>query len=136
MPRILSHNVIVEFIDCAACGMTFGMTEDFIRRRRQDGATFYCPDGHNNFYRENEHDRVRRERDLLKQQIAEREDEIERQRRRREDAEKTAAARKGQITRLKNRASAGVCPCCNRTVSQMARHMASKHPGFKAEEVV
>lgn len=30
----------------------------------------------------------------------------------------------------KKRASAGVCPCCNRTVSQMARHMQAKHPDY------
>lgn len=29
----------------------------------------------------------------------------------------------------------GVCPCCNRTFSDLQRHMASKHKGFAAEEV-
>lgn len=36
-----------------------------------------------------------------------------------------------ESAKLKKRASAGICPCCNRTVSQMARHMKSKHPEFK-----
>lgn len=26
------------------------------------------------------------------------------------------------------RIGAGICPCCNRTFSQLARHMQSKHP--------
>jgi hypothetical protein len=24
----------------------------------------------------------------------------------------------------------GVCPCCNRTFQQLARHMKAKHPGY------
>lgn len=37
--------------------------------------------------------------------------------------------------RLRKRASAGVCPCCNRTFSQLARHMQTKHPTFIAQEI-
>lgn len=44
-------------------------------------------------------------------------------------------AARGQVTRLKNRAAAGVCPCCNRTFHQLVRHMAAKHPDFAAEPV-
>jgi hypothetical protein len=99
--------------------------------------TITCPNGHPWVYAagESDFDKLRRERDRLTQRIAEKDDEIAHQKLLREEAEKSAAARKGVITRLKNRASAGVCPCCNRTVLQMARHMATKHPGFKAEEV-
>ena len=32
------------------------------------------------------------------------------------------------LTRVKNRVSRGVCPNCNRTFKDLARHMASKHP--------
>lgn len=135
MGRVLIHTIEVEFIDCANCHMTFGLTADFIRRRRQDGKTFYCPDGHSNFYRDNEHDRIRRERDRLKQDQARYEERLSAERSAREAAERQAAARKGQITRLKNRAAAGVCPCCNRSFENLRRHMDNKHPGFTAEEV-
>lgn len=43
---------------------------------------------------------------------------------------------KGVATRLKNRAAHGVCPCCNRTFQQLARHMSAKHPDFKTADVV
>ncbi|HEX9950777.1 MAG TPA: hypothetical protein VGB53_03340 [Rubricoccaceae bacterium] len=43
--------------------------------------------------------------------------EAERQKRR-------AAAQKGAHTRTKKRIAAGVCPCCNRTFQDLARHMA------------
>jgi hypothetical protein len=48
-------------------------------------------------------------------------------------AKRSAAAFKGQVTRLKGRAKAGFCPCCNRSFSQLERHMASKHPNFSPE---
>ena len=32
--------------------------------------------------------------------------------------------------RLRKRIAAGICPCCHRTVSQLSRHMISKHPGY------
>lgn len=33
-----------------------------------------------------------------------------------------------ETKRLKKRATAGVCPCCNRSFVQLSRHMKSKHP--------
>jgi hypothetical protein len=56
---------------------------------------------------------------------------------RRRDAEEglrqqREALRKEQKSkeRLKKRIKNGVCPCCHRTVSQLARHMKTKHPDF------
>lgn len=124
-------------IICGECGIEHYVPKAFDDNQQALGSKggWHCPNGHSRVYRESEADAVRRERDRLKQQLAQKDDEIRAQREHREAAERSAAARKGQITKLRNRASAGVCPCCNRTVSQMARHMASKHPGFKAEEV-
>lgn len=34
---------------------------------------------------------------------------------------------------LRNRAAAGVCPCCNRTFEQLGRHMTTKHPEYVKE---
>jgi len=44
-----------------------------------------------------------------------------------------ARAQKAAKTRLKNRVAAGVCPCCNRTFQNLARHMDHQHPDFKSE---
>lgn len=49
----------------------------------------------------------------------------------REDA-RIALARVGELeaeaTRQRKRSAAGVCPCCNRSFVQLARHMKAKHP--------
>lgn len=42
-------------------------------------------------------------------------------------------AQKAAATRAKKRAANGVCPCCNRTFKQLARHMVGQHPEYVAE---
>jgi hypothetical protein len=129
---ILDDNVLEPHV-CGECGIRWAMPPRFVEGRRNDGKTFYCPNGHARVFRESEADKLRRERDHLKQQLVERDDRINRERECREAAERRASAARGQVARLKNRAAAGVCPCCNRTFSQLARHMADKHPGFAVE---
>lgn len=115
---------------CAECGCNFGVPGDFLECRRGDKRDFYCPNGHVMSYRESVADQLRRERDRLTQRLAEKDDEIARQRSIRETAERQAAAARGQVTKIKNRVGHGVCPCCNRTFENLARHMASKHADY------
>lgn len=37
---------------------------------------------------------------------------------------------KGAHQRTKNRVAKGVCPCCNRSFTNLAKHMAGQHPDF------
>ena len=96
---------------------------------------FYCAYGHSMVFvvGETEAEKLRRERDRLAQRIAERDDEIKRQREMREATERQLSATRGVVTRIKNRVGHGVCPCCNRTFGDLARHMMSKHPTYTAE---
>lgn len=123
-------------ICCANCGIIFGVPAHWQSSRQEDGKTFYCPNGHTQVYSQvnSEKEKLRRERDLLAQRVAQRDDEIKRQRELREAAERREAAQKANVTKLKKRASAGICPCCNRTVQALQRHMASKHPEFQKEQ--
>lgn len=102
------------------------------RSRGPNGIQFFCAYGHRQHYSlgENEETKLRRERDRLKQQLAEKDDEISRQRGLREDTERRLSAQRGVVTRIKNRIGHGVCPCCNRTFENLARHMTSKHPEY------
>jgi hypothetical protein len=127
-------DMVVE--QCCNCGLAFAMTADF-RKRMLDsrvkgrGTTFYCPAGHPQWYTgETEADKLRRERDRLKQNQAYLED-------RRREAEERAdhqAARargyKGHAAKLTKRAKAGVCPCCQRSFENLRRHMEHEHPKF------
>lgn len=123
----MSHTKLktVELVDmcCGGCGIDFAMPDWFYRARREDGKTFYCPAGCPRAYRESETDRLRREVTRLHSRITHLDDQ-------KQAAERSAAAHKGQATRLRKRVANGVCPCCHRTFTNVARHMASKHPEF------
>jgi hypothetical protein len=50
-------------------------------------------------------------------------------------AERVAhSATKAKLTKATRRTRAGVCPCCNRSFVQLARHMATKHPDYSTED--
>lgn len=139
------QEMVVE--TCCSCGMSFAMTAEFKRQkldaRGTKDAWFYCPAGHNQYY-------------LGKTDAQKLQEQLDEERRLRQRAEQTtamwidaereaseeakyhrhrAAAYKGHATRITKRAKAGVCPCCNRTFQQLARHMATQHPTFTPMEV-
>lgn len=115
------------FGPCCVCGIDWAGPVDLVRHRREDGLAFWCPNGHRQVFKESEVNELRRERDRLAQQIAQRDDEIR-------DLTKRVSTERGKITRLRNRAKAGLCPDCNRHFTNLERHVATKHPGFQAEE--
>lgn len=133
--RVVMIERKMHIIECAACSIDFGIGADFMAKRRNDHENFYCPNGHSNHYpgpsaAEKEQKRLERELEAARS-LATRES------RRRADAEQSArrhdyAARaaKGQLTKTKKRIAAGVCPCCNRTFQNVARHIAGQHPEF------
>ena len=110
-------------VACQNCHVEFAIRPSHDASLRKHGDDFYCPNGHTLTYGEGEADKLRRERDRLKQRLAQKDDTIQ-------HLEGSIAAHKGQITKLKNRASKGVCPCCNRTFQNLARHMKTKHPDY------
>lgn len=122
---------------CYKCEVEFWLNDEFYRvaKQRAEAMSWYCPNGHSQVFtaRESEADQLRRERDRLVQRLAQKDDEIANRERAREAAERRVSAARGQITKLKKRASNGICPCCNRTFANLARHMGTKHPGFIAE---
>ena len=96
---------------------------------------FYCGYGHSMVFAIGESDlnKMRRERDRLAQQLAERDDRITKLREENEHTERRRRAAAGQVTKIKNRVGHGVCPCCNRTFGNLASHMMNQHPNFIAE---
>jgi len=117
-------------LSCGNCGIEFDVPTHFYKELREiKGKGWYCPNGHSRVFGESDSDILRRERDLLRQRLAEKDDTIAR-------VEREKAAVQGQVTKLKKRAQRGVCPCCNRTFLNVARHMQSKHPKFAAPKAV
>lgn len=114
---------------CGECGVAFGMPQDFVAARKNDHRCFYCPNGHCRAWKgETEEER-------LKRSLEWKSNELERERSNRQRTERQLSAARGRVTRIKNRVANGVCPCCGRTFVALARHMATKHPDFTAQEV-
>lgn len=128
MSTITHTQTFTVFHCCSAgCGVAFALNDDFIHRRRNDRKTWFCPNGHEQWFPgETAADKAQR---LAGQ--------LDMERTRRQQAEKSAdyatRARKAVSTRLrkvKQRVGHGVCPCCNRTFKALADHMATQHPGY------
>lgn len=132
--RTVRIETAIHVIECAACSIDFGIGVDFERRRRDDHGTFYCPNGHENYYpQDNEAEKLRKELARVQQQRDYARRDRDEQRERRLTAERQRAAAKGQVTKIKNRVSKGVCPCCNRSFANLADHMAGQHPDWTGD---
>lgn len=118
--------------ECVNCSVIFGLPVGFESYRRMDAKTFYCPHGHRMSWAETEADKLRRERDLLKQQNARLDEEAAAAKIAAAVAEAQRARAVKEATNLKRRAKNGTCPCCSRTFVELQRHMKTKHPEFKA----
>lgn len=125
---LTSRAVELYVMSCSNCGITFGVPNDWDDARRQDGLTFYCPNGHHQCYRKTEVDLLRERlantqayRDSLSAMLTHETDQ-------RKAAERSAAALRGVVTRTKNRAQAGQCIACSRRFPNLTAHMAAMHP--------
>lgn len=114
---------------CGECGVLATCPEIVYNQHHAEGGYHHCPNGHSwGWTKETcEREKLRQERDRLKQRQAMLEDE------KREALERASKAEAATV-RLKKRATAGVCPCCNRTFLALSRHMKSKHPNIVALE--
>ena len=122
-------------VACCSCGIVFGMPSDFNDQCKDDeDKYFHCPVGHRQHYCKSTSTKLREELDRERA-------EKERQRQCRERAEEAARRseielkkNKTKLRNLKTRVANGVCPCCNRSFSNLQQHMHNKHPEFKPKE--
>jgi len=123
----LNRKVQFETMRCGECGIVFALEDWLMAKWVEEKHGFYCPNGHSRrFVGETEAERLAKQLETAKR-------DAEWQRQRAESADKRLIAAKGQMTKLKKRVNCGVCPHCQRTVSQMARHIATKHPEALAD---
>lgn len=138
-------DLTIEFTDRLVvmtcwCGVNHAVPQDlrdFQRRQFHDGrdvTSIYCPLGHQ--HQPAGKTKAERERERAEQA----ENCMVRERAAREQAQASERAQRAAATRARNernkdrtRVANGVCPCCNRTFKQLARHMKSKHPEFVKE---
>lgn len=103
-----------DWTECHACGVAY--SSPVVRLRRKDGRNIWCPNGHAGCWTDTEAMRLRRELDAERQRTA-----VERQMRFDEEA------RRAKLECKLKRVERGVCPECNRSFANLARHMNCKH---------
>ncbi len=131
----------LEAHTCPACGILHAVPARLIQAARDypmnqpNGWTLHCPMGHSwGFPGETKEQVLRRELDWERRRSG----NLAAQR---DQARAEARGQKSAKTRFKNdrdrdrqRIAAGVCPCCNRSFKNLARHMAGQHPEFAHDE--
>lgn len=125
MGYAIKQEVVLETETCCECGVPFAMPDYMRSRRLQDGKYFFCPNGHSQHYTKSEVQR-------LQEKLAEQNRAATNMAERARAAEAAEQKAQQEMRRMKKRAAAGVCPCCNRTFQQLARHMKMKHPDHGA----
>lgn len=102
----------IEFteINCGGCGVVYFIPDYLYKSLRETHKGFHCPNGCIRVFN------VKSEAEKLKDQLT-----IERA-----AHDQTKADLHSKAKQLK-RVACGVCPCCNRTFKNLARHMATKH---------
>lgn len=113
--------------ECGECGVVFGLAEDYEQRRRNDGKTWYCPNGHPRAWVESEADRLKKQLKQAEERIASEEGWGKHLSGLLDSERKSHASTKGQLTKTRKRIGNGVCPDCNRHFTNVERHMATKH---------
>lgn len=107
------------------CGHVIFMTTTMIDQRRRDHQTFYCT-----ICGQPRHWPGESDIEKLRSQLSAAKQREETLRQQRINLEKSLETERRSKKRLETRISKGVCPCCNRVVSQLARHMKTKHPEY------
>lgn len=126
----LPSSIVWAEISCAECGIRFCVDQGWKNSKIQSGKGFRCPNGCDISYNDSEVKRLKRE---LEQQTKRTEwayQSASLARERARHQEHRARAYRGHLTRHQKRTANGVCPCCNRTFKDLARHMKTKHPQF------
>lgn len=129
----ITYTGLIEPTSCGVCGVHFGMQADMLRKCRDTGAEFYCPNGHRLVFRQTEAEKLRDQlaaakgrEDQLRARVTSLDGEVEHQRKR-------VQGYQGALTKVKKRVGNGVCPCCQRTFKDLARHMGTQHPDYSGE---
>lgn len=115
MPVTIEVNL--RAVECANCGVVFGITHRFMENRKIDHQGFMCPIGHSNVY----NDKNPTEKAL---------EDLARERAAHDQTKAELNDTSKNLKKINRRISNGICPCCNRTFKNLQSHMKSKHREF------
>ncbi len=131
----LTVSTDLRTVECGSCGGVYAVSKRYYQQCYEQGLSWncpYCQRGCGWAGGQGENKRLKRELENANRGRASLQGQLARTEDLRDHHRRSASAYKGQLTKAKKRAANGVCPCCSRTFSDLARHMKSKHPDFGA----
>jgi len=122
---------LVEVGPCWKCGLHFAVPEDFDRRNKNEGRSWWCPGcGSAAVYKRTRVQELEQQLVTQRQRLHYTEEAKAEALEQRDHARAQANGYKGALVKTKRRIANGVCPCCQRTFTDVQRHMRSKHPDY------
>lgn len=112
-------------VECSECGIEFCISNSRQTKLRETHSTFYCPNGHRQWYPH------KSETERLREELKRAQDITTAEQTRRVEAERRANDCLDKLNHLHKRVNAGVCPDCHRHFVNVERHMATKHGKLK-----
>lgn len=132
---VATLNLTITFttVDCANCHMDFAVTRAFDKARRDDHKTFYCPNGHSNYYpQKSDEEKLRDQLENAQRRAIRAENSRDSARRLAEFERRSAIAYRGHLTRMRNKIANGVCPVagCRRHFDNVQDHIRGVHAAW------
>lgn len=132
MAKTLTYESTLVVTSCW-CGIGLAIPQDLYDAAHIRQTSIYCPVGHTFVYGNTEIEQLKAELESKRTTIKQWANDYQRVYQEKQSVERSLSATKAVVTRTKNRLMRGVCPCCNRSFEQLARHMAHKHPDYTNE---
>lgn len=107
---------------CPVCQAYYAVDQKKLDICLERGDSWFCPNGHSLIYTETEAQKLKKELDRTK---IEYEDNLAHTTNRLLDEIFLRREKEKELKRL----HAGVCPCCNRSFTNLATHLSKVHPG-------
>lgn len=126
---ITINSQVLSETSCCVCGIIFAVPQDWLANKKNHGNGFYCPNGHSLTFGKSKVDELKEKLEAVERDLRAAKCNILTERQLKEAEAKKRESAEAKLRRV----SKGVCPCCKRSFSNLQRHMASKHPGEKAE---
>ena len=117
----INLGLTLSAITCWNCGITYALPERYISERRENGGAWVCPNGHSTVFGESEVVKLTKQLQAERRRTGE---ALEREKAAWRAQQKTERKFKQQRRRVTN----GLCPCCNRSFVNLARHIKTQHP--------
>ena len=98
-----NFTVIMVRQECINCGVTFGLTEDYIEQRKKDHEFFKCPNGHSQHWLQNNKEEQLKAQLTISRNACDRAQNCCDQKGENiKHLQRVVAARKGVVTRMRN----------------------------------